>query len=133
MRCYHFFIFEVIVESVNLITDIKIYRKLLSPWWRTINFLKNLYQNAEQKERCACNRYSIARNDKNSNLFDKQLLFYKKVDIKTSEQKKDVLASFILLQETKNSNLLDKIAFKRGSNAIFITKKVDLDKSLLNR
>ena len=24
VRCYHFFIFEVIVESVNLITDVKI-------------------------------------------------------------------------------------------------------------
>ena len=52
--------------------------------------------------------------------------FHKKVNIKTQSKKKDVLVSFILLQETKNSSLLDKIAFKRGSNAIFITKKVDL-------
>ena len=37
-----------------------------------------------------------------------QLLFYKKVNIKTQSQKKDVLVIFILLQETKNSNLFDK-------------------------
>ena len=37
-----------------------------------------------------------------------QLLFYKKVHIKTQSKKKDVLVIFILLQETKNSNLFDK-------------------------
>ena len=37
-----------------------------------------------------------------------QLLFYKKVHIKTQSKKKDVFVIFILLQETKNSNLLDK-------------------------
>ena len=36
-----------------------------------------------------------------------QLLFYKKVDIKTLSKKKDVLVIFTLLQETKNSNLFD--------------------------
>ena len=29
MRCYHFFIFEVIAESVNLITDVKIEQKII--------------------------------------------------------------------------------------------------------
>ena len=37
-----------------------------------------------------------------------QLLFYKKVHIKTQSKKKDVFVIFMLLQETKNSNLFDK-------------------------
>ena len=37
-----------------------------------------------------------------------QLLFFKKVHIKTQCKKKDVLVIFILLQEMKNSNLFDK-------------------------
>ena len=41
----------------------------------------------------------------------------------------DVLVIFILLQETKNPNLLDKNVLKRTSNAIFNMKKVDLEKS----
>ena len=46
---------------------------------------------------------------KNSNLFDKQLLFYRKSTYQNIEQKKkDVLVIFILLQETKNPNLFDK-------------------------
>ena len=31
MRCYDFFIFEVIAESVSLVTDIKIEQKIISP------------------------------------------------------------------------------------------------------
>ena len=38
-----------------------------------------------------------------------QLLFYKKVHLKTQCIKKDVLVVFILLQEIKNSNLFDRI------------------------
>ena len=38
----------------------------------------------------------------------KQLGFYKKVHIKIQSKKKDILAVFILLQETKSSNLFDK-------------------------
>ena len=34
--------------------------------------------------------------------------FYKKVHIKGQNNKKDILVIFILLQETKNSNLFDK-------------------------
>ena len=37
-----------------------------------------------------------------------QLLFHKKVHIKTQSNKKDVFVIFILLQETKNSSLFDK-------------------------
>ena len=64
MRCYHLFIFEVIAESVNLITDVKIEGKIIIGMIENNYFFKklNLHQNAEQKERCACN-YTIARNE----------------------------------------------------------------------
>ena len=56
VRYYHFFIVEVIVESVNLIQMSKWNRKLLSTWWRTIRFLqKSTYENTGQKEGCSCN------------------------------------------------------------------------------
>ena len=49
VRCYHFYIVEIVAESVNLIQMSKQNRKLLSPWWRTIRFLwKSTYQNTEQ-------------------------------------------------------------------------------------
>ena len=44
-----------------------------------------------------------------------QLLFHKKVHIKTQSQKKDVGVVFILLQETKNSNLFDKNCTQKNS------------------
>ena len=64
MRRYHFFIFEVIVESVNLIADVKIEWKIIITMIENNYFFKklNLHQNTEQKERCACN-YTIARNE----------------------------------------------------------------------
>ena len=73
MRCYHFFIVEIVIESV-----------------KTENY------NHHDGE---------------------QLLFLKKVHLKTQSKKKDVLVifsyiialkPFILLQEAKNFNLLDK-------------------------
>ena len=45
---------------------------------------------------------------KNSNLFDEQLPFYKKVHIKTQQKEKDVLVIFMLLPEKRNSNFFDK-------------------------
>ena len=48
-----------------------------------------------------------------------QLLFYKKVHIKTQSKMKDVLVIFILLLEMKNSKFfLIKTVLKRTSNAI---------------
>ena len=48
-----------------------------------------------------------------------QLLFYKKVHIKTHSKMKDVLVIFILLLEMKNFNFfLIKAVLKRTSNAI---------------
>ena len=64
VRCYHFFIVEMIVEGVNLIQI--------------------------------------------THHYVEQLPFYKRVHIKTRSKKKDVLVIFILSQERKNSNLVDK-------------------------
>ena len=51
----------------------------------------------------------LLQETKNSNLFDEQLLFYRKSTYQNIEQKeKDILVIFIFLLETKNSNLLDK-------------------------
>ena len=62
MRCYHFFIFEVIAESVNLVTDVKIEQKIIITMMENNYFLKKLTsKHTDQKERCACN-YAIARN-----------------------------------------------------------------------
>ena len=58
VRCYHFLIAEIIVESVSLIQTSK---------WEIIitmveKFLqKSTYQNTEQNKECSCNLY-IARN-----------------------------------------------------------------------
>ena len=41
-------------------------------------------------------------------MMENNYFFIKKVHIKTQTKKKDVLVIFILLQETKNSNLFDK-------------------------
>ena len=49
-----------------------------------------------------------------------QLLFHKKVHIKTQSQKKDVGVVFILLQETKNSNLFDKNCTHRAIGSFFV-------------
>ena len=54
-------------------------------WYRCQNRIENYYQHDGE-----------------------QLGFYKKVHIKTQSKKKDVLVIFILLQETKNSNLFYK-------------------------
>ena len=63
MRCYHFFIFEVIAESVNLITDNKIEQKFIITMMENNYFFKKLTsKHTEQKERCACN-YTTARNE----------------------------------------------------------------------
>ena len=51
----------------------------------------------------------LLQETKNSNLFDEQLLFYRKSTYQNIEQKeKDILVIFIFLLETKNSNLFDK-------------------------
>ena len=70
VRCYHFFIFEVIAESVNLITDVKIEQKIISPWWRTITFLKNLHQNTQSKKKDVL-VIILLQKTKNSNLYNK--------------------------------------------------------------
>ena len=41
-------------------------------------------------------------------MMENNYFFIKKLHIKTQAKKKDVLVIFILLQETKNSNLFDK-------------------------
>ena len=65
MRCYHFFIFEVIAESVNLIhsliADVKIEQKI-NPHDGEQLLFKKLTSKHTEKERCACN-YTIARNE----------------------------------------------------------------------
>ena len=73
MRCYYFFIFEVIVESVNLIADAEIEKKIIITMIGNNYFFENLHQNTEQKERCFCD-YIIARNEE----FQFTLFFYKK-------------------------------------------------------
>ena len=99
MRCYHFFIFEVIAESVNLIhsliTDVKTEQKIISPWWRTITFLKNLHQNTQRKKKDVL-VIILLQETKNSNLYNKNYA----QNVKT-----------------------------RTSNNIFNMKKVDLDES----
>ena len=64
VRCYHFFIFEVIAESVNLITDVKIEYKIIITMMENNYCLKKKLtsKHTEQKERYACN-YTIARNE----------------------------------------------------------------------
>ena len=58
--------------------------------------------------------------------------FFKKLTSKHTDEKERVLV-IILLQETKNSNLYNKIYAQnvktRTSNNIFNMKKVDLDES----
>ena len=57
-------------------------------------------------------------------------LFQKKVQIKRQSKNKDVLVMFILLLETKNSDLFDKNCTRENVKChIHITKKVDLDES----
>ena len=58
-----------------------------------------------------------------------QLLFLKKVQIKRQSKNKDVLVMFILLLEQRIPVYLIKTVLERTSNAIHITKKVDLDES----
>ena len=60
MRCYHFFIFEVIAESVNLITDVKIEQKIIITMMENNYFFKKLTSKHRTKERCFV---IIARNE----------------------------------------------------------------------
>ena len=61
-------------------------------------------------------------------MMENNWVFIKKYIPKHAEHKKKFLVIFVL-QETKNSNLLDKNRTQEMSSAIFNMKKVDLDKS----
>ena len=65
-----------------------------------------------------------------SRVMENKQVFIQKVHIKTHKlsKKKGVLGA-VVFQETKNYNLIDKNRTKTISNAIFNTKKVDLDES----
>ena len=62
VRCYHLFIVEITVESVNLIQMSKQNRKLFPHDGEQLGFYKKVHQNTEQKEGCSCNLY-ITRNE----------------------------------------------------------------------
>ena len=53
-------------------------------------------------------------------MMENNYFFYKKVHIKTRRIEKDVLVIFILLQETKNSNLFDKNCTHRAIGSFFV-------------
>ena len=74
VKCCHFFIVEIIVESVNLIQMSKQNRKVLSLSWRTIKFLRN----------CACTL--------SKPLQEVIVMHYEKM--KTKYMKEDVWKSF---------------------------------------
>ena len=69
MRCYHLFIVEITVESVNLIHMSKQNRKLFRHDGEQLGFYKKVHQNTEQKE--GCSLIFVLQETKNSNLFDK--------------------------------------------------------------
>ena len=56
MLCYHFFIVEIIVESVNL-TQMSKYKIIITMMEKNYFFKKSAYQNTEQKEGCSCKLY----------------------------------------------------------------------------
>ena len=51
MRCYHFSIVKIINEDVSLIEMSKLNRKVLSPWWRVINFYRKVLHIKTQAEK----------------------------------------------------------------------------------
>ena len=79
MRCYYFFIFEVIAESVNLITDVKIEQKIIITMTENNYFLKKLTsKHTEQKDVVVI---ILLQETKNSNLYNKN---YTNVKTRTS-------------------------------------------------
>ena len=61
---------HLITESVNLITDVKIEQKTISPWSRTITCLKNLHQHTQSKKKDVF-VIILLQETKNSNLYNK--------------------------------------------------------------
>ena len=59
--------------------------------------------------------------------------FIKKVHIEAQSTKKDVHVIFIILQETKNSNLFDKNCTQENIKCHIQMKIVDFDESYLNK
>ena len=121
VRCCHFFIVEVIAESVNLIQMSKQNRKLLSTWWRTIRFLrKSTYQNTEQKEGCSCNFILQVNETKNKK---RRILSYltKTVLKRTSD------AIFSMKKLTwMNCNWADKLQITEAATGGLLWEKVFL-------
>ena len=70
MRCYHFFIVEIIVESVNLIQMSKQIRKLYHHDGEQLGFYKKVHIKTKIKKK-AVPVIFILQETKNSNLFDK--------------------------------------------------------------
>ena len=80
MRCYHFLIFEVIAESVNLTTNVKIEWKIIITMTENNYFFKNFHQNTQGKKKDVL-VIIILQETKNSNLYNKN---YRNVKTRTS-------------------------------------------------